>query len=108
MLSFALLLVGTFLGAVASLFLKRASEHANFIMLFKNFNIYVGGALYLIAAILNILVLRTLDYSVVLPLTSITYIWTMVISYFILGEQMTKKKIYGVIFIVLGAICISM
>ncbi|MFR2167688.1 MAG: hypothetical protein ACLS5W_07540 [Coprococcus sp.] len=47
--------------------------------------------MYLVSALLNIYVLRYLDYSVVLPLTSVTYIWTMVISYFILKEKISKK-----------------
>lgn len=79
-----LLLIMTFMGSVASLFLKRASCSNGIFEILKNINFYVGGCLYLGAAIINIIVLRYLDYSVVLPLTSITYIWTMVLSFLIL------------------------
>ena len=97
----------TVLGAVAGLFLKRASDHLQLKKLLSNYNIYLGGGLYFIAAILNILVLRYLDYSLVLPLTSITYIWTMLISYFVLHEKITRKKIAGVCLIVIGSVIIS-
>jgi len=63
--------------------------------------------LYLLSAVLNIYVLKYLDYSVVLPLTSITYIWTMVLSYFSLKERITAKKVLGVALIVGGAVLVS-
>lgn len=104
---FAVLLFMTFVGSIASLFLKKASGANDFLEMLKNINLYIGGGLYLTSAVLNIWVLRYLDYSVVLPLTSFTYIWTMVVSYLILKEKITKKKIGGVFFILLGAICVS-
>ena len=107
-IDFIILLVMTLLGSVASLFLKKASGTDSLFDLIKNPYLYIGGTLYLTSAILNIWILRVLDYSVVLPLTSLTYIWTMVLSYLILKEKITKKKIIGVILILLGAICVSL
>lgn len=104
---FIILLIMTLLGSVASLFLKKASGTEGLISLIRNPYLYIGGGLYLFSAVLNIWILRVLDYSVVLPLTSLTYIWTMVLSYFILKEKMTKKKISGVVLILIGAICVS-
>ncbi len=101
------LIVMTLLGAIASLFLKKASNVGNIIFMFQNINLYIGGFLYIISAVLNIWILRYFDYSVVLPLTSLTYVWTMVLSYKILKEKITKQKIYGVVFILLGAVCTS-
>lgn len=107
MIHFALLIAMTLLGSIASLFLKRASGAGGIIKLLKNVNLYLGGLLYLIAAVINIYVLRFLEYSIVLPLTSITYIWTMILSYIILKEHISKKKIVGVFLIIIGAICVS-
>ena len=105
---FIILLIMTFFGSVASLFLKKASGTEGLLALIKNPYLYIGGGLYLFSAVLNIWILRDLDYSVVLPLTSLTYIWTMVLSYLILKEKITKKKIGGVILILIGAICVSL
>ena len=107
MLYFMLLLVMTFLGSIASLFLKRASGAEGIADLICNIHFYVGSFLYLTSAFLNIYVLRYLDYSVVLPLTSFTYIWTMVFSYFILKEKITGKKVLGVALILVGAVAVS-
>ena len=97
----------TMFGSVASLFLKKASGLNSLIDMLKNINLYIGGFLYVSSAILNIWLLKILDYSVILPLTSLTYIWTMVLSYFILKEKITVKKIAGVCLILVGAIIIS-
>lgn len=105
---YLLLLIMTFLGAIASLFLKRASDAKEYLSMLKNINIYVGAGLYMISAILNIYVLRFLEYSVILPLTSLTYIWTMILAHLILKERITGRKIVGVILILIGAICISL
>lgn len=105
-LLYALLIVMTLMGAVAAFFLKKASGFKNITELIKNYNLYIGAGLYLLSAIINIIILRYLNYSVVLPLTSITYVWTMVISYLFLKEKVGIKKLLGVSFILFGCICI--
>lgn len=97
----------TVLGAAASLFLKRASGAVGIEEFLKNSNLYVGGFLYLASAVLNIRILRYLEYSVVLPLTSLTYVWTMFFSYKVLGERISRQKIGGVFLILLGAVCVA-
>lgn len=104
---YIVLLIMTMFGSVASLFLKKASGLNSLIDMLKNINLYIGGFLYVSSAVLNIWLLKILDYSVILPLTSLTYIWTMVLSYFILKEKITVKKIAGVCLILVGAIIIS-
>ena len=104
----AVLVVMTFLGATASLFLKKASGSEGVLALMQNVNFYLGGMLYLLAAVLNIYILKFLEYSVVLPLTSLTYIWTMALSYFVLKEKITGRKMLGVALILAGAVVVSM
>lgn len=104
------LVIMTLMGAFAGLCLKKASaelEHSLFAIL-KNYNLYLGGFLYVVSAILNIFLLSKLNYSIVLPLTSITYIWTLILSWAILKEKVTKKKINGTILIIIGAILLVM
>lgn len=106
-LSFVILIIMTIFGSVASLFLKKSSDADGILSIIKNVNLYIGGFLYLVSAVLNIFILRYLDYSVVLPLTSLTYIWTMVLSYLILKEKITIKKSVGVVLILIGSVCVS-
>ena len=104
---YLILLVMTIMGSVASFFLKKASSNKTIKDLILNKNIYIGGFLYLFAALLNVYILKYLNYSVVLPLTAITYIWTMLISYKFLKEKITFRKIIGVSMIIVGVIFVA-
>lgn len=107
MIYYIILISMTLMGAVAALFLKRATEGENLKKILLNYNFYMGAGLYLMAAVLNIYVLHYMDYSVVLPLTSMTYVWTMIFSYAILKENMTNKKFIGVLLVVFGALFVT-
>lgn len=106
MIYYAILIGGTVLGAVASMFFKQASEKEEIIKVLFDLRLYIGGFLYLASALVDIYVLRYLDYSTALPFTAITYIWTLLLAYFVLKEKISKKKIMGVGMIILGAILV--
>ena len=60
------------------------------------------------SAVINIILLQHMAYSVVLPLTSLTYVWTMFLSSRVFGEKITMKKLIGVALVALGALLISL
>ena len=106
-MEYGIILLMTFLGAYASVRLKKAvTNKYNFKDVLFSLDLYLGGFLYLIAALLNIYVLSLLDYTVVLPLTSITYVWTMILSYYIFKEKIGHYKKVGLILIMLGALLV--
>ena len=107
MIYYIALIAMTFVASLASIFLKKASGSNSIIGLLKNINLYIGGILYTTAALVNIFILRYMEYSVVLPLTSITYIWTMILSYITLKEKISAKKMAGVTMIVIGALILA-
>ena len=112
-LLYVLIIGGTVLGAFASYKFKGASA------LFTGVNMQsvsalahdkrfiLGVVLYLIAAANNIFILRYMDYSIILPMASLTYIWTMIIAFRLLGESITKRKILGVAAIIIGAVLLA-
>lgn len=108
MIHYVILLLMTLVGSIASYYLKKSSNASELKILLSNKYFYLGGGLYFISALMNIYVLKYLEYSVVLPLTSITYIWTMLISYKKLNEKITKKKIIGICVILLGVFFVVM
>ena len=118
MLTASFLFLMTIMGSVASLFLKQASGSlkgeslgAILLNLLKTPSLYAGGALYLAASLLNIYVLRVLDYSPdyssVLPLSAFTYVWTMFLAKARFGEKLNLRKMAGVFLIVVGAVLVS-
>jgi len=110
---YALMVGGTAVGAIASYHFKRASSSitginiASLAALSKNKRFLLGVILYLAAAANNIFVLKYMDYSIILPLASLTYIWTMILASRLLGETITKRKIFGVAAIIAGAILLA-
>jgi len=106
-MNFFILLIMTFLGAFASVFFKKMSSCESIFDVLKSRNLYLGVGLYLMAAILNIYILSIMNYSKVLPLTSLTYFWTMILSNTFFSEHIGIKKIVGVSFICLGALLVA-
>ncbi|UOQ50276.1 EamA family transporter [Gracilibacillus caseinilyticus] len=100
---FLLLLVFTAMGSIGSFYFKRMSNSD--IGFNKSFvtNFIVGCFFYGSGAILNIIALKFTDYTILFPLTSITYIWTFILSAMFLKEKITTKKIIGLVCIMGGA-----
>lgn len=106
-LQILIIFIMTCMGSLGAICLKKSTfAQTNGIKdLLKNKWIYFGLGLYAGGAILNVLVLSIQDYSVVLPLTSITYIWTAVFSALFYKEKITLLKVIAIALITMGAIC---
>jgi drug/metabolite transporter (DMT)-like permease len=98
----------TLIGSLAAFFIKKSTLLGNVASILKSKYLYMGCVLYFLSALLNIYLLKLLPYTIVLPLTSITYIWSFIIAYLYLKEKITYKKIIGVSFIMLGALFLSL
>ncbi len=106
--SYIPLLIVTLLGSGAALLLKRAALSGGIVQALRHAPIYGGGALYLSSALLNILILKKLPYSVVLPFTSLTYVWTLLLAHAFYGERLTIRKTFGVVGVVAGVMLVSL
>lgn len=103
-----MLVLMTIIGSFGGFFFKKSTENSKgIVFLLKNKFFYVGGILYFISSLMNIYLLKYVPYVIVLPLTSITYIWTLIISYNFLNEKIGKLKIVGVLLIIFGAVLIG-
>lgn len=107
MIYLAVLLM-TLVGAAGAFFLKGGMDRVDSLAsLFKTPRIYLGGCFYLAGAALNILLLRRLPYSVLYPMTAITYVWSMALSAAFLGERVTRRKLTGVALVLAGVLILS-
>lgn len=98
----------TLLGSLGAFFFKKSTESMQGILsLLKVPNFYIGGFLYALGAILNIILLRYIDYTVLYPISAICYVWSLLIANRFLGEQITAKKILGIVLIIVGIILIT-
>ena len=98
----------TLTASFASFFLKKSTYNRVILNIITSKYLYIGGFLYVIVAFFNIWILKLLPYSIVVPLGSITYIWTMIIARFFLKEKIDTRKIIGISLILAGVVCITL
>lgn len=100
-----IILLFTLLGSYGSFCFKKAANQTEILKIIVSPMLYIGGGFYLVSMILNIYILKYMPYNIVFPLTSITYIWTLIFSKIFLKEKITKRKLVGIALLCLGAIC---
>lgn len=98
----------TLCGSLGALFFKRGAANVSGLRsLLTSPRLWLGGCCYLAGAALNILLLRSHDYSVVYPLTSLTYVWSLALSAALLHERVTAQKLLGVAAVCLGVFLLT-
>ena len=101
------ILAETIVASFASFFLKKAAAVDNKAKILLSPFFYLGGIMYVGSACVNIYLLKVLPYAVVLPIGSLTYVWTMFISHWLLKEIITKRKILGIAIIFIGVFLVA-
>ena len=105
LLVFAASVVGSF-GAV---FLKRGSSGLNgTLMGFLNRDLLVGVALYLGSSVFYALGLKGGQLSVLYPMVSLGYVWTLIWARIFFKESFSQQKFAGLALILLGVIFVGM
>lgn len=102
--SIIIMVCSVFVASISQILLK-ISANKNHLSLFKEyFNLYVilGYILLFISTILTIVAFGGMDYKNGPLIESLGYLFVMILSYFILNEQITKKKIIGNVLILIG------
>lgn len=94
----------TFIGSLAAIQLKRASKTKKLKEIPFKPALYYGAFLYVLAALLNIVVLTYWEYTLVLPLTSITYVWTAILAKVVFKERLSFHKVIGLVLVILGSL----
>lgn len=102
----ALVILSTILASSASLFLKIGTKKITFKLninfFYKNIILFLGLFCYALASILGIIAYKGGELSILYPLASLSYIWTMILAVTILNEKMNKYKYFSVLLIIIG------
>lgn len=108
MIFYLMVIVMTLLGAFGAFLFKMSGDRiAGIAFLLKEPRIYLGAAFYVASAVINIVLLRYMEYSVLYPMSAITYIWSMLLSKYLRGEAITRRKIIGILAICMGLVFIA-
>ena len=102
--SFLLVFTCTILGAAAQLLIKTGMNHfsPHLMALATNLPLVAGYTLYGINTLMMVLALKNGEMSMLYPIIALTYVWTTLASYTLLGEPSNIYKNIGIVTIVLG------
>jgi drug/metabolite transporter (DMT)-like permease len=106
-LSIVLILLSSFLGASAALFVKKGTKNRTLFALCKSPLLLTGLFIYGTSALIYLFVLRTEQLSVVFPLSATMYIWSTILAVHYLHEKMNLYKWLGITGIILGVVLIG-
>ncbi|MCD6464239.1 EamA family transporter [Candidatus Woesearchaeota archaeon] len=109
----AMVFTATIFGSFGSLYLKKGSkvkiglkfEH---LKSWLNKNLIKGALLYAVSTIFYLYALSITDLSIVYPITSLSYVWTALLSKLFLKETINLKRWTGIILVVLGVAFITL
>lgn len=99
-------IVGCFIAAYSQLLLKNSAlvEYKNSWQDYFNIRVLSSYFLLFLTTIMSMIALRFLPYKLVAMLGTSSYIFVVLLSKFILKEQISKRKFVGVLVIVVGMI----
>lgn len=99
-------LITPILSAVSQLMLKKAADNDQNtgIRFYLNWQVIFAYGLFFGCMLLNVIALRTLDLSVASLMEAASYLYVMVLSWLILKEKLTRRKLIGNGLIVLGIV----
>ena len=113
MISLLILLIAItiimFMGALGAFLFKLAANDFSFhpIKLLTNWYFLLAAAIYTIATLAYIYLLKYEELTILYPMASIQYVWATVLSVFFLKERITKEKVLALTLIIIGVIIIS-
>lgn len=104
--SHIILITSVIIASISQIFLKKSTHqhHESIIKEYLNPYVILGYGLMVVSTILTIIAFSNLSYKEGPIIESIGYFIVMILSFFFLGEKITKKKLLGNIVIVIGII----
>jgi multidrug transporter EmrE-like cation transporter len=102
--SMLLVLAASFVGSFGAVFLKSGAERLqrNLRSLLLNYHLAAGVALFLLSSYFFVLGVRQGELSILYPMVSLGYIWTLFWSRVFFKERFTRSKFAGLGLILLG------
>lgn len=74
-----------------------------------NYMLIVGMVFYILSFIVSLIIMRTTDLSYFYPLSiGMAYIIVCIMSYWVLGENISKQKLIGMLVILVGVIIMNL
>lgn len=97
-------LLSVFISSVSQVVLKKSAtkQHDSKLKEYMNLPVIVAYGLFFSASLLTVLAYKVVPLSLGPVLETTGYIWVSILGAIFLKEKMTKKKLLGMILIVIG------
>jgi drug/metabolite transporter (DMT)-like permease len=108
--SMAWVTLGSFIGSFGAVFLKAGAVRLEpkVQSLFRNWQLAAGIFFFCFSSIFFVLGLRDGELSVLYPMVSLGYVWTLFWSRWFFGERLTPTKFAGLGLILAGVLMIGL
>jgi multidrug transporter EmrE-like cation transporter len=102
--SILFVLAAAFVGSFGSVFLKAGASNLELSVsgLLRNWRLAAGVLLFLVSSVFFVAGIREGELTILYPMVSLGYVWTMLWSRMFFGEPITRTKLCGVGLILLG------
>lgn len=99
----------SFFGSIGSVFLKSGAGrlHRDLRTLLFNWRLAAGVALFLVSSYFFVLGIREGELSVLYPMVSLAYFFTLIWARLFFGEPFTKNKLLGLCLILAGILLLG-
>lgn len=104
--SMLLVLLASFIGSFGAVFLKSGAERLKLSLrgLLSNYHLAAGVVMFLLSSYFFVLGVRHGQLTILYPMVSLGYIWTLFWSRIFFGEPLTRNKFIGLGFILAGIV----
>jgi len=102
--SILLVMLASFIGSFGAVFLKSGAVkiHRNWRTLAYNWRLAAGVGAFLLSSVFFVMGVRHGELTILYPMNSLGYLWTLVWARIFFGEPLTRSKFFGLGMILIG------
>jgi drug/metabolite transporter (DMT)-like permease len=107
--SILLILTSSLIGSFGAVFLKLGAEHmkGSLRSFVRNYWLAIGVCLYLLSSVFFVMGVAQGELTILYPMVSLGYIWTIIWARLFFREPFTMSKIAGLVMIIFGVALIN-
>lgn len=100
----------SFVGSIGAVFLKGGADRLHFDLksLVTNWRLVVGIFTFILSSLLYLKGIKHGELTVLYPMVSLGYVWTLLWSRLFFHEPLTRTKFMGLGLIVAGIVCLAL
>ena len=108
--SILLVFGASFIGSIGAVFLKSGAERLHFDLhsLIRNWRLAAGVIVFVLSSLLYLKGIKHGELTILYPMVSLGYVWTLFWSRLFFGEPLTRTKFMGLGMIVLGIVFLAL